>query len=248
MERTFTDRHAYVDRLDEQARRRLLAMGTARTYESGDVLLHEDDTSRHVLLVREGYLKITLSAGNGRRILLALRGPGSVVGELAAIDGRPRLARVTAADAVRAVSIPADDFVCYLRDTPGAALALLGTVADRLRTSDHRRLDAAAHTVQRRLALLLLDLSPDHREVSPVRPIPLSQSELADHLGTSLRSVARALERLRADGAVATRRRGITVLSREALTDAAYDDGDPHRPFRPSRPSRLSRPRTRHLS
>ncbi|MEU1375077.1 Crp/Fnr family transcriptional regulator [Streptomyces triculaminicus] len=242
MERTFTDRYAYVDRLDEQARRRLLAMGTARTYATGDVLLHENDTSRHVLLVHEGYLKITLSAGNGRRILLALRGPGSVVGELAAIDGHPRLARVTAADAVRAVTIPADDFVRYLRDTPGAALALLGTVADRLRTSDHRRLDAAAHTVHQRLALLLLDLSPGRSEASPARPIPLSQAELADHLGTSLRSVARALEQLRADGAVATRRRGITILSCDALTDAAYDDGDHNRP------PRTSRPRTRHLS
>ncbi|MFJ3880016.1 cyclic nucleotide-binding domain-containing protein [Streptomyces sp. NPDC090077] len=55
-----------------------------------------------MLLILTGWTKVTASAATGYQALLALRGPGDIVGESAAVTGRPRSATVTALERVPA--------------------------------------------------------------------------------------------------------------------------------------------------
>lgn len=65
-------------------------------------------------------------------------GPGDYFGEISMIDGRPRSATVVAAEPMRVLAIPHQDFEQILDDDPGFARELLRTLCARLREAEAR--------------------------------------------------------------------------------------------------------------
>src|SRR5581483_9178510 len=121
--------------LHSATRAAFLSLGVRRQYpESGRVLIREGDTTTSVYLLLAGWVKVTGTV-DGQDALLALRVGGDIVGELAALDGRPRLATVTTAGPVVARAISRADFVGLLNRDPRLALAVTRGVSDKLRTA-----------------------------------------------------------------------------------------------------------------
>ena len=79
---------SFLARLDGRQAGLLDRIGTHRNYPMRTVLFHQGDPSRHVLLVREGWVKVTSTSRTGEETLLAIRGPGST-----RRAGRPRCPR-----------------------------------------------------------------------------------------------------------------------------------------------------------
>ncbi|WP_327360885.1 MULTISPECIES: Crp/Fnr family transcriptional regulator [unclassified Streptomyces] len=79
--------------LRPQDRAALLALGVPRRYEPGAVILSERATTSHVVAITGGWAVVSVTTERGNRLLLALRGAGELVGELAAMDLRPRSAK-----------------------------------------------------------------------------------------------------------------------------------------------------------
>lgn len=216
----FDDRVPFLARLEKDDRAALLAIGRPLRYRARCVLMHQDEPSTHVLLLLHGWTKVTALAANGYEALLALRGPGDIIGEGAAVSGRHRSATVTALEPVEAVAIDQGRFTAYLADSPQVALQLLGLATDRQRSTDRRRLEWAALTVRERLAVLLLELVRTHgsrTDEGIELGIGLSQQEFAGSVGSSREAVARLLKELRSRQVVATRRRRIVVLRPDVL-------------------------------
>jgi CRP/FNR family transcriptional regulator, cyclic AMP receptor protein len=190
-------------------------------------LLSEGDRSTHLLLIARGRVKVSRVAANGYALVLAIRGPGDLLGEMVAVDGGARSATVTALDPVTVLVIPAAAFADFLGEEQGASLALAELMAWRLRAADRQRLEFAAFPVQRRLSLVLLDLerwygknaadNPAHRDID----LALSQSDLAGLVGSSLDSLAKAIRDLARREIVRTRRRRVTIIDRAALAAVA---------------------------
>ncbi|MFL1902469.1 Crp/Fnr family transcriptional regulator [Streptomyces tauricus] len=216
----FDDRVPFLARLEREDRVALLAIGRPLHYQARTVLMHQDEPSGHVLLLIRGWTKVTAIAANGYEALLALRGPGDIIGEGAALSGRHRSATVTALEPVESIVIEQGRFTAFLGSTPRVALQLLGLATDRQRSTDRRRLEWAALTVRERLAVLLLELVRTHgsrTEEGIELAIGLSQQEFAGSVGSSREAVARLLKELRARQVVATRRRRIVVLRPDVL-------------------------------
>src|SRR3954470_22036499 len=108
------DRVPFLARLEREDRSTLLALGRPLDFAPRMVLVRQHEPSAHVLFLAHGWTKITTSAANGYEALLALRGPGDIVGESAALTGRPRSATVTALEPVRAVAVERDRFKDFL--------------------------------------------------------------------------------------------------------------------------------------
>ncbi|MEV5505500.1 Crp/Fnr family transcriptional regulator [Streptomyces orinoci] len=216
----FEDRVPFMVRLDAEDRQALFESGTPLTFAARQVLMQEHEPSAHALILLSGWTKVTSAAANGYEALLALRGPGDIVGEGAVLSGRPRGATVTALKRVEALAIDAGRFSRLLEERPGISRKLLALTADRMRDSDRRRVQYAALNVQERLALLLLELMGSHGEDTEngVQLTPgLTQSELAGSVGASREAVARLLKGLRDRGIVRTGRRGLVVVRPEVL-------------------------------
>jgi CRP/FNR family cyclic AMP-dependent transcriptional regulator len=209
----------FVASLDARSRAALAELGHVRRFRSGTTLFWEGDRSDHVAVLVSGTVKIEASS-DGVNSVLALREPGDLIGELAALDGAPRSAAAIALEPVSARLIPGTAFERFLATEPSAAMALLRLVVARLRDSDRHRVEFGTHGVPGRLARRLVDLAERHGEQdgSAVRiTVPLTQQDLAAMIGASREAVARALGLLREHGIVTTQRRSLQILDLEAL-------------------------------
>jgi CRP-like cAMP-binding protein len=214
----------FIEALGPDARAAFEALGARRRFAAGTPLFLEGDVGGSVITIESGHVKVFVTSGEGREIMLAVRGPGALLGDLSAIDGAPRSASGTALDAVEATVIPSAAFRTFLADTPGAALALLGMVIDRMRDSDRLRVELGARDTYGRVAQRLVELA----ETSGVLDgdairiaLPLTQDELAGWVVSSREAVARSLASLRRRGLITTARREIRVVDLEGLRDAA---------------------------
>ncbi|MFJ3925646.1 Crp/Fnr family transcriptional regulator [Streptomyces sp. NPDC090022] len=218
------DRVPFLARLEHEDGTALRELGRELTFAPRAPLIHQNDASSHVLLILTGWTKVTASAANGYQALLALRGPGDILGESAALTGRPRSATVTALEPVRAVAVEHERFRDFLARSPRVSLTLLGLAADRTRAADQRRLEFASMDVRARLAVLLLDLARTHgrrTDEGVELTVPLTKEELAGAVGASREMVQRKLKELRDRGVVITGRRALVIVRPDILLRVA---------------------------
>jgi CRP-like cAMP-binding protein len=198
----------------------LTAWGHARRFRRGAILFHEGEGAEHVLIVRAGRVKVSSFTADGREVVLAVRGPGELLGELSAIDGEPRSASASALEQVDVLSVPAEDFRAFLEMRPRVTVSLMQMLSRKLRDADRKRIEFGAHDTVGRVCHRLVELAERFGEESArgLRiTLPLSQQELAGWTGASREAVSKALHQLRSRGYIETARRGITVLDMPAL-------------------------------
>jgi CRP-like cAMP-binding protein len=208
----------FVSALSAGERADLLARGRRRRYPRNARVFREGDTSDFVFVVLEGRIKLVVTAEDGTESLLGVRGPGELVGDLAAFDSQPRLATALVLDPVIVQVITAEEFQGFVAQHAGAALGLMETLIGRLREADRRRVEFGANDAASRVAHLLAELATEQAPVgSDPAEVRLSQQEIGELIGASRESVARALGVLRDRRLVRTGRRSVAVLDVGAL-------------------------------
>lgn len=204
--------------------------GVVHGWSRGEVLMRRGEPGDRAILLQQGLVKITTEAVNGYTSLLAFRGPGELVGELAVLDGGNRSATVTAVRPVRGVIIAAARFAVLLQEHGDLALAVLRGVSGRLRHSDGHREALGSRSAGVRIAHVLLEFAERHgTPASDWAPaalaVPMTQQELAGAAGTSRESVVRTLRDLHDLGIVGTARGIIVVLDPARLNSWNPDCG-----------------------
>jgi CRP-like cAMP-binding protein len=215
---------AFWSLLEESDRATFAAQAQVRRYARGRALMHAGQVPEAVFLLQSGVVKVSDVTPEGRELLLAIRAPGDLVGELAALDERPRSASVIALEPVEALVVPIPAFRALLTARPAVAIALIRVIGARLRDADARRIQLGRLASLARVASCLLELCDRfgaEADGSVAIRVALTQEELAGWAGSSLESTGRALRQLRELGWIETRRREIRVLDRAGLATAA---------------------------
>lgn len=205
---------------DDAVTEKLRAAGTRRRFRPGATLLNEGDVAGRVLIVENGRVKISCLSPEGRETVLAVRGPGQLLGELSVIDGGPVSASASALEEVEVTSVPADDFQRLLSSNSDIALQLIRLLTERLRDADLKRGEFGSLDAVTRVARRLVEMAERFgaESAAGVRiDLPLSQEEIAGWTGSSRESVSKALQALRARNLIETHRKGITILDLEGL-------------------------------
>lgn len=202
----------------------LLRAGTARTYEAGGIMLLEGAADTFVLVLLNGFVKVSTTDDEGVSSLVDIRAAGDVMGETAAFDNEPRSATVTAAERVSVRRISQDEWLGWLARYRIAGTAFSRSLAHRSRTAVRRRTQFTRGPVIVRLCRAVLDLTEQYGVPVPegvsVRP-GLSHAEWGQFIGARERRVQHALQELRATGAVSYGRCRLTVHSVPALRSIA---------------------------
>ncbi|MFI1826342.1 Crp/Fnr family transcriptional regulator [Streptomyces sp. NPDC020412] len=219
-------RSSLLGSLAPSARSRLLALGTRVGYEAGRVLMREGDETAFVLLLVDGVVKATGRTRDGRDALLAVRMGGELVGELAAVDGKPRSATVTTCGIVTARVLDRKGFLSFLDREPAIAHAVNASIVAKLRAANSYRVDFTGCDAPTRLARVLYQVALSHGEHSGdgiVIRWPITQPELGTLSGAAEPTVQKALRRLREAGAISTGYRAIKVEDLARLNAIAND-------------------------
>jgi CRP/FNR family cyclic AMP-dependent transcriptional regulator len=198
----------------------LARTGRRREYRRGAVIMREGDRSDWMVVLQQGRVKVASDTANGTEVVLAVRGPGALLGELSAIGPEPRSATVTALEPVRAMIISRADFEAYLQAHGRVAVLLLQTVVNKLRDADRKRIEFGAYDTTGRVAARLVEMA--ERFGQPTEDgvkiaLPFSQDELAGWIGASREAVSKALGVLRSAGWIRTSRMSVVVRDVAAL-------------------------------
>ena len=224
MQDLWAEEGSFIAALNASDAEEILALGHTRRYHRGATLFTQGDNADRVFIITEGRVKITSHTDEGREVVLGVRGPGDLVGDMSAIDGSPRLASARALADVVAITIGVDSLHSFLESHPKASMALLRTLVGRQRDADEKRMEYLSHDSIGRVARRLVELAerygkPEEQVITI--DIQLTQEELAAWTGSSREATTKALHSFRASGLIETRRRTIRILDIEKLKKRA---------------------------
>lgn len=151
--------NGFLGGLTDDERSDLERRGRLRRWQQGEVLFHEGDTSAWVAVLLSGRMKASSHGENGMEAILAVREPGALIGEVAAIDGRPRSATVTSLEPAEALVLTADDFMGFLGDHGRVGLLIMRMLCDRWRDADRKRVEFGLYDTTSRVAQRLVELA-----------------------------------------------------------------------------------------
>jgi CRP/FNR family transcriptional regulator, cyclic AMP receptor protein len=194
--------------------RQLLAIARRRTFARGEVVFHRDDPADSLHFVVRGRFGARVLTPVGDSVLVDVLGPGQSFGELALFlpDAR-RSATVEALEAGETRSVFRDDFTQLQREHPGVKDVLLRLLAEQLRRSTDRVVEAHYVDAETRVRRRLVELAAAYDG----GVVPLTQEDIAAMAGTSRATVNRVLREEAGRGAVSLARGRTTVLDRDAL-------------------------------
>ncbi|MFF5260624.1 Crp/Fnr family transcriptional regulator [Actinomadura viridis] len=237
---------SFLAELTPEERADLEKRGRFRNLERGEVLFREGEWSTWVAVLLLGRVKAFSDREHGGEALLDVRGPGALLGEVAAIDGLPRSATVATLEPARVLALTEEEFMSFLRAHGRVSILIMKMLCRRWRDADRRRIEFGMFDATGRVAQRLVELAerfgePYARPGGPSGAAPggpggrgrppagqeggksvqitlnLSQEELAGWVGASREAVSKALGTLRRHGWIETGRRRVIVHDLQAL-------------------------------
>ena len=195
-------------------------------YPAGAVVMRHGDPGKELFFVLSGTVEATLWSVSGRRVSYFEKGPGELVGELAAMDGKPRCANVVAKTDCLLASLSATDFIELVNCHPSLAHKLLLRMAGQIRALSERLFDVSALLVRHRVHVELLRLaqkSPGTGNSREIRPAP-RHAHIASRISSHREAVAREIALLLRQGMLRKARSGLIVtdlagLEREVIAN-----------------------------
>jgi CRP-like cAMP-binding protein len=193
----------------------LAAIAMPRRFTAGALVQLEGDPAEAMYVVAGGHVKLARIGSNGREQVLYVIGPGGHFNTVPIFDGGNCPANAEALSDVALLALPRNELLGVVEEYPPLALALLKEFTGRLRHLVELVDEISLHSVQGRLAGLLLDQAgaAAHGEAAPA----LTQAEMAARLGTVREMVGRALKAFEVLGLIRLDRGQITILDRAGL-------------------------------
>lgn len=205
-------------------------------FRAGGRLLRPGHRSGGLVIIEEGYVKVCRSHG-GRDVVLAIHGPGELLGEIALLDRGEHAATVIAVTGGAALRVDAGRFWGLLHERPHLNQVVIGTVTHRLRDAGRHRTEQLTTPSSQRVAARILTLAGRFAVVARdeiVVGVPLSQAELSSWAGVSRETGVRALRQLRDLGLIRPEHRRVVITDLGGLQQfAAIGDASGDRPSRP---------------
>jgi CRP-like cAMP-binding protein len=207
--------------LSDDDRQQVISAARRRSFERGEVLVHEGDPADSLHLIDSGRVAVRVSTPAGERATLNILSPGDYFGELSLVrrgGDRHRSATVVALEPTETLVVSVAAFDELSRRQPGFDQLLVAALARRVEQLSGRLLDALYTGLDRRLYRCLLDLARVYgTDDGGDATIPLTQEHLADLVGGTRPSVNQILQRLSTQNIVELQRGRVVIRDAAAL-------------------------------
>jgi CRP/FNR family cyclic AMP-dependent transcriptional regulator len=184
-----------------------------RSFRAGETVCDGEEMVNSLFLVASGRVQLYRTSRDGRRFVIATLGPGSMFGEASLLGGQGPDTRAVALEAGTVWVMPAQQAMELSSTDAMFGFGLMQAMGQRVVEAENRLEQMAYSTIASRLAGLLLELGED----DPQDLVRVTHQELADMLGTWRETISKTLQEFRRRGMVASGRRQLTLLDKEAL-------------------------------
>lgn len=182
---------------------------------AGGKIIGQDEASFDVYFMLSGRVRVNMLAGSGRQVTYQILAPGQIFGELAAIDGKPRSAAVSAEDDATLARVDDATFLRLLDQYPLFALRIMRRLTSLSRWLAERVYEYHTYDVRGRICSELLRFA----QAPTGEPIALTDMDMASRVGTTRENVTRIYGVLRRRGLVIRTSNSIHVPDARALRE-----------------------------
>lgn len=197
------------------------AMKQLVTYPKGAVLFLEGQEARGVFVVCSGKVKLSMTSGEGRTLIVRVAECGDVIGLAGVVSGEPYNLTAETQSPAQLNFVRQGDFLALMRGHVDVALR----VARELGRSYHSacrelRLLGLSESVTEKAARLFVEWSRkgEAGAANEIRiRLALTHEEIAQQLGTSRETVSRVISRLKEKKIIALKGSVMTIRDMAAL-------------------------------
>jgi len=212
--------------LSDQTLARLAERLTLRRHVAGSTVFAQHDDQHDVFLVLAGHLRLTAYSMAGREVVFHDLYRGDLVGELSAIDGRPRSTNLTAVRDAELARLEVADFTRLLGEAPDFAMAIMQQLTLLVRKLNGR-INLLTATVPTRICAELLRLAGFSLIAdNTARLVPAPRHlDIANRVNTHREAVSRTIGDLQRQHVVRRGHGELVVLDVAAL--GRFAEGEP---------------------
>ena len=176
---------------------RLGALLRRQTFPANTNIISIEQPGEVVYIILEGTVKIHVEQADGSDVILAILGPGEIVGEMSPVEGVGRSANVVTLEPTTVSWLDRAAFREWMQTEPTLCYNVTRILSRRLRLANAQIQSLAALDVYGRVARQILAFAQEYGEPAPdgaIRiPIRLTQNDMAGMVGASRVSVNKVL-------------------------------------------------------
>ena len=169
-------------------------------------------------LIVSGRVHIQNIQPSGEIVHIVTRSDNELFGEMAVLDGKPRMADAVTAEPCDLLMLNQGDFLHCLKSNPQISLNIIIMLIERLREAAEDREVHQELDVQGRIAQIILDQpSEPHESGGKILTVKLTQQEIAEIVGAKRESVNRVLSSFKKTRVLTMDGRWIVILREDRL-------------------------------
>jgi CRP-like cAMP-binding protein len=193
-------------------------MTTITTVPRGRVFYQPEDVGEVLFLVKSGQVQLYRISPEGKKLVIATLGAGTLFGEMALLGQQMHNAFAEALDDCLILVMSRADLERLILNKPLVGLRMLEITGRRLNDAEARLEDMAFKGIPARLASLLLRLSAERNSADITG---LTHQDLAETIGTYRETATQVLNDMKAQGLIEIGRKRIRILDAERLRQIA---------------------------
>lgn len=198
----------------------IAAITTAKSYDKGEMIYLAGDPGDKLFVIHSGQAKIARLSPTGREQVIRILEPGQFMGELSLFNSVPRADYAGAVKASTLCMIEGDKLKELMAAYPSIAFKIMEELSRRLQRAEQLIENINLHSVEQRLAQVLLHMSEGKREVL----LNMSKGDFASQLGMSQETLSRKLSSFQEEQLIKLiGHRKIIILDPERLAEFMAD-------------------------
>jgi CRP/FNR family cyclic AMP-dependent transcriptional regulator len=217
--------HYLFGKLTPQHIDRLSACIVTKTVKRGTNIYAKGDPGTSLCAIGAGTVRISVPSVEGKDAVLDVLGKGSILGEIALLDGHPRTADAIAVTDCELFVIERRDFLPLMREEPEIALKIIEILCSKLRRTTQQAEEVMFLDLPSRLAKALMRLLDGDTAGMQERKVTITQKDLGNLIGMSRESTNKQLRIWEDKKWVRLERNAVVILAIDSLAAVAEDGG-----------------------
>lgn len=177
-----------------------------------DILFREGEQARWLYYIEKGKIKIYTTTEEGREFITKIAGVGEFAGYLALLQETPHTESAAVLEDASIKLIPKSDFLSLVFGNRDVAARFIKMLASHVTEQEKQLLHLAYHSVRKRVADALLNLSGENGD-----SIRMFREDLASIVGTAKETLVRTLSDFKSEGLIEINEGFITMLKPDKL-------------------------------
>ncbi|HVI09186.1 MAG TPA: Crp/Fnr family transcriptional regulator [Candidatus Binatia bacterium] len=194
-------------------------------YPEGATLFVERQEPRGIFVICRGSVKLSVSAPNGKVMIVKIAEPGEVLGLSATVSGRPYEVTAETLDPCQVNFVKREDFLRFLKNDVQVCFKVAQQLSEKYHNvCNEIRALGLSHSAAEKLAKLLLEWTAKNGESAKTEPrikLRLTHEEIAQMIGTSRETVTRLLADLKKHEILNARGSTLVIRNQAALREIA---------------------------